>query len=65
MAGGPTKQSGATDAAVSLSGRRRSASDARAGVTLQKQIGLLSACGFVIGASFHTTKVHQSFHYSL
>ncbi|XP_075876686.1 large neutral amino acids transporter small subunit 2 isoform X2 [Nelusetta ayraudi] len=49
MAEGPRKRSSTSDAAASLSGRHSSASDAGAGVTLQKQIGLVSACGFIIG----------------
>lgn len=53
MAECPRKRSSTGDAAESLSGRHSCASDAGAGVTLQKQIGLLSACGFIIGRSFH------------
>lgn len=53
MAEGPRKRSSTSDAAASLSGRHSSASDAGAGVTLQKQIGLVSACGFIIGRLCH------------
>lgn len=53
MAEGPRKRSSTSDAAASLSGRHSSASDAGAGVTLQKQIGLVSACGFIIGKLCH------------
>lgn len=53
MAEAPRKRSSTSDVAASLSGRHSSASDAGAGVTLQKQIGLVSACGFIIGRLCH------------
>lgn len=53
MAGSPRKRSSTSDAAASLSVQHSSASDAGAGVKLQKQIGLVSACGFIIGRLRH------------
>lgn len=56
MAEGPRKRSSTGPNPSERSGSASDAGkDAGVGVTLQKEIGLVSACGIIIGKLFHVT----------